>query len=191
LVVGQIYREPAAAESCWRELEERFGPLDFLSPVRPFDFTAYYERELGASLLRRWGTFARLLAPDGLTAVKLATNALEDRLRAGDKRTVNLDPGLLSAERLVLATGKNYVHRLYLGRGIFGDLTLIYARGSFQPLPWTYPDYQDPEAIGMFNRLRERYLLQLRRERGGVASAGLGISGDVIETGPGRTSPGH
>ena len=166
LVVGLIYREPAAAESCWQELEERFGPLDFLSPAKPFDYTAYYEREMGAPLLRRWGTFGRLLAPDGLAAAKLQTNALEDDRRVGGQRAVNLDPGLLSAERLVLATGKNYAHRIYLGRGIFGDLTLIYARGSFQPLPWTYPDYQDPEAIGMFNRLRERYLLRLRREQG-------------------------
>jgi hypothetical protein len=162
--VGLINREAGAAASCWRELEDRCGPLDFLSPVRPFDYTAYYEKEMGAPLFRRWGTFGRLLAPDGLAAMKLLTNGMEDRRRIAGKRTVNLDPGLLSAERLVLATGKDYSHRIYLGRGIFGDLTLIYSQGSFQPLPWTYPDYRDPDTVALFNILRERYLLQLRHK---------------------------
>jgi hypothetical protein len=74
---------------------------------------------------------------------------------------LNIDPGLLSAERLVLATGKNYSHRIYLGQGIFGDLTLIYERGSFRPLAWTYPDYRQEEAIWMFNKIRERYLREI------------------------------
>jgi hypothetical protein len=165
LIVGQIYQDKFLAESCWQELEDRFGQLDFLSPVRPFHFTAYYEKEMGAPLFRRWGTFGRLLPADRLVAVKLQTNALEERRQVAGKRRVNLDPGLLSAERLVLATGKNYAHRIYLGEGIFGDLTLVYARDSFQPLPWTYPDYREPEALTLFNILRQRYLLQLRRER--------------------------
>lgn len=164
LIVGLIYREAGAAASCWRELEDRCGPLDFLSPVRPFDYTAYYEKEMGAPLFRRWGTFGRLLAPDGLAAMKLLTNDMEERRRVAGKRTVNLDPGLLSAERLVLATGKDYSHRIYLGQGIFGDLTLIYSQGSFQFLPWTYPDYRDPDTVALFHILRERYLLQLRHK---------------------------
>jgi hypothetical protein len=165
LIVGQLYREPLTAESCWRELEDRFGPMDFLAAVSPFHFTSYYDREMGVPLFRRWGTFQRLLAPDRLVSVKELTNELEEGRRIDGKRQINLDPGLLSAERLVLATGKNYSHRIYLGKGIFADLTLIFSQGSFQPLPWTYPDYRDPEAVALFNILRERYLLQLRQER--------------------------
>ena len=65
-------------------------------------------------------------------------------------------------ERLILATGKNYTHRIYLGQGIYADLTLIYQRGTFQPLEWTYRDYSDPEMIDCFNRLREGYKNQIR-----------------------------
>ena len=74
---------------------------------------------------------------------------------------MNLDPGLITAERLVLATGKNYSHRIYLGKGIFADLTLVFFKGTYRPLPWTYPDYQDPRTIGMFNKIREKYLRDL------------------------------
>ena len=163
LIFGLIYADKGMAQACWEELEAGYGTLDFLSAVVPFDYTGYYEQEMGIPLFRRWGTLARLIPPDQLVAVKLNAYVLENQWAVDGKRRINLDPGLLSAERLVLATGKNYTHRLYLGRGIYGDLTLIFSRGTFQPLPWTYPDYRDPEAIDMFNRLRERYLLQLRQ----------------------------
>ena len=82
---------------------------------------------------------------------------------SGDgRRTVNIDPGYICLERLVLATGKNYTHRIYLSRGIYADLTLVFHRQSFRTLPWTYPDYADPSAVEVFNALRERYKAQLR-----------------------------
>ncbi|MCK4785250.1 MAG: DUF4416 family protein, partial [Desulfobacteraceae bacterium] len=74
----------------------------------------------------------------------------------------NIDPGCISPERLILATGKNYVHRIYLSKGIYADLTLIFKKGSFSPLKWTYPDYADPEVIGFFNGVRGQYMDQLR-----------------------------
>ena len=92
----------------------------------------------------------------------MKTNELETRWEVEGRRRVNVDPGILSAERLVLATGKNYIHRIYLGSGVYGDLTLIYSKGSYRPLPWTYPDYQVPETIAMFNILRKRYRMQLQ-----------------------------
>jgi hypothetical protein len=74
---------------------------------------------------------------------------------------VNLDPGYLTRERLVLATGKNYTHRIYLGGGIFGDLTLTYSRGGFKPLPWSYPDYSRGDLPELLSRMRRKYLWQL------------------------------
>ena len=108
---------------------------------------------------RKWGlpcfdggdAVERLVPQDQLAAIKLKTNELETRWEVEGQRQVNVDPGILSAERLVLATGKNYIHRIYLGSGVYGDLTLIYSQGSYRPLPWTYPDYQVPETIAMFN----------------------------------------
>lgn len=143
-------------------LEAVFGSVDWRSPVLAFDRTRYYERELGGPLVRRFVTFERLVSPDALVQDKQETQRIEDRYRRGGRRTVNVDPGALSLERLVLATGKNYTHRIYLSRGVYADLTLVYHRRSFRALPWTYPDYADPEAIEMFNEVRRRYKLQLR-----------------------------
>jgi hypothetical protein len=88
---------------------------------------------------------------------------LESQWAIDGKRQLNLDPGLITAERLILATGKNYSHRLYLGKGIYGDLTLLFSKGSYQPLPWTYPDYKDEQSIWMFNKIRERYLREIEK----------------------------
>ena len=78
------------------------------------------------------------------------------------KRKINIDPGYVSLERLILVTGKNYTHRIYLSKGIFADLTLIFNKGSFRPLEWTFKDYASPEIISMLNDVRERYKKQLR-----------------------------
>ncbi len=78
-------------------------------------------------------------------------------------RKVNIDPGYLAAAKFVLATGKDYSHRIYLRQGIYGDLTLIFKRGSFQPLSWTYPDYGSPPLLDLINLLRRKYLWQLKR----------------------------
>jgi hypothetical protein len=87
---------------------------------------------------------------------------MEDRTSEGGKRRVNIDPGYMSQAHLILATGKGYTHRPYLRDGIYADLTLIYSGKSFQSLPWTYPDYGEKPVIEMFNRMRSKYLMQLK-----------------------------
>jgi hypothetical protein len=144
-------------------LEALFGPVDFASEALPFDFTTYYDRELGTPLARRFLSFARLLPQDGLVAAKLATNALEAKLAGPDgRRRVNCDPGLLTQERLVLATGKNFSHRIYLGQGIFADLTLVFRAGSWQILPWTFPDYASSAMRAILTAIRDSYRKDLR-----------------------------
>lgn len=138
------------------------GNTDWISPVIPFDRTRYYEREMGWPLYRRFASFERLISPEALVDIKLKTNELEMRYSEGGKRRVNIDPGYICLERLILATGKNYTHRVYISKGIYADLTLIFKKGTFQPLKWTYPDYAESEIIGYFNELRERYKKQLR-----------------------------
>jgi len=164
LVFGLIYRESTTVRDCWEELERLGGAWDYISAVTAFRFTGYYEKEMGTSLFRRWGCSRRLVPQDQLATIKLKTNELEARWEVNGQRQVNVDPGILSAERLVLATGKNFIHRIYLGSGVYGDLTLIYSKGSYRPLPWTYPDYQVPETIAMFNILRKRYQMQIAAE---------------------------
>ncbi len=161
LVIALIYQDGPTALSGWKVMEKTWGTIDFFSEKRNFDYTRYYEDEMGSPLFRRWAAFKDLVPQDRLADIKCRALELEKRWTVDGKRRLNIDPGLLTAERLVLATGKNYSHRIYLGKGIFGDLTLIFYQGSFQPLAWTYPDYRDEESIWMFNRLRERYLREI------------------------------
>lgn len=147
-----------------RILTEQYGKADFISASVTFSYTDYYEKEFGTSLVRRFVSFERLIRPEALPDIKVCTNALEKRLATEGRRTVNIDPGYLSKAHLILATGKGYSHRPYLGEGIYADLTLMYRDKSFHPLPWTYPDYAGEEMIGMLARIRNKYVLQLKRE---------------------------
>ena len=107
------------------------------------------------------GLFREFLPQDRLADIKWQALEIEKQWAVNEKRRLNLDPGLITAERLVLATGKNFSHRIYLGKGIFADLTLIFEKGTYRPLAWTYPDYKDEWAIGMFNKIREKYLREI------------------------------
>ncbi len=161
LIVGLLYREEAVQRKALETLAARYGPLDFLTEAKPFTFTRYYDQEMGAGLLRQTGSFLTPVPPGDLPDIKLFTNRVEQELAMGGRRRINIDPGLLSAERLILATGKNYTHRVYLRDGIYADLTLIYQGGAFQPLPWTYPDYQDPTLLHLLRVLRAKLRGQL------------------------------
>ncbi len=163
LVMSFISGEEKECAAAISEADQRYGPVDFLSEALPFHFTVYYEPEMGRGLWRRLAGFGPLIAPEQLVAIKVWTNALEARFLSGRQgRKVNIDPGYIAASKFVLATGKDYSHRIYLGEGIYGDLTLCFQKGAFTPLPWTYPDYRTQPLIGLINLLRKRYLWQLK-----------------------------
>jgi len=145
------------------ELQHSFGPLAGEGPIARFTQTDYYDREMGTGLLRQFVCFAHLVNREQLALIKLATNALEKDLSGDDgRRRVNLDPGLLSVENLVLATGKNFTHRIYLRDGIFAEVTLLFQGGRFQTLPWTYWDYAAPDVVNLLAAWRQELLRRLR-----------------------------
>jgi len=170
--VLSVLAAPDWWDCCWgalrAELVERLGSVDYESEPLAFDHTAYYEPELGAPLFRRLLGFARLLPLDGLKALKLATNALERaQARANGSRRVNLDPGFITLERLVLASGKNFTHRVYLGGGIWADLTLIYNKSQgWVDLPWTFPDYAEGDMKRRLTVLRALYKTAIETGQG-------------------------
>ncbi len=140
------------------ELIRELGRIDFQSETLAFTETSYYDQELGTPITRKIFGFEALLPPEKLADIKLSTNALEQRFQQQDGRRIfNLDPGLVFQERLVLATGKNFSHRIYLGKGIWADLTLLYQKGKWQSLPWSFPDYAGHEVQEVLTRLRNRY----------------------------------
>jgi len=147
-------------------LSEECGETDLQSPVYAFDvFTDYYEPEMGAGLSKFFIAFKNLQDPGLLPACKIKSNRLEEQFCLNGKRQVNLDPGYVTEAKVVLATTKDYSHRIYLTKGIFADLHLVFDKGSFRAQPWTYPDYKQELSIHFFNQLREQLRSQLIRTK--------------------------
>jgi Domain of unknown function (DUF4416) len=162
LIASLLAGDPALLAEAKTALLPLLGPIDFESSLLPFDHTDYYTPEFGPGLVRQIVTFERLVDPADLSTIKRRTNDLEQSLVAGERRRVNIDPGYVSLGKLVLASTKNHGHRLYLGQGIYGEVTLTYQHGRFHPWPWTYPDYASDEYCALFDKIRERYKAQLR-----------------------------
>ncbi len=163
LVIGLFLKEKRLMVALAKELSEKFGPVDLVSSWFPFDFTAYYEEEMGAPLFRRMLVFKHLIEQGDLPQIKYSTNAIEVKFSKDGKRRVNLDPGYLLRERFVLATFKNFSHRIYLGKQTYADLTLVYSKGRFRTLPWTYPDYAEENMLNYLERVRNKYVVDLRQ----------------------------
>jgi hypothetical protein len=162
LVLSLLYRapvgdaEPPYVARALESLTAELGPHDFQSPALSFDYTDYYTAEMGAPLERFFMSFSDLVARDRLVEIKHRTAAIEKTLSDEQgRRLVNIDPGLLTAESLVLATTKNYSHRIYLGQGVFAELTLVYRGGEYRPLEWTYPDYASDQVRSILGNIRE------------------------------------
>ena len=162
LVIGLIMKDRALFEPLGVELAADFGSVDMVSSWMSFDYTSYYEPEMGTPLFRRVLTFKKLISQDELPQIKLVTNRLEQSVAQSGRRKVNIDPGYLLYERFVLASGKNFCHRIYIGSNIYADLTLIYQRGGYQKLPWTYPDYADEPMLEFLIRVRRKYAVDLK-----------------------------
>jgi len=149
-----IFKDDIFLENAERNIRETIGTTLDRIPSMPFYHTNYYEKEMGNNLSRIFILFEPLFQREKLPEIKLETNKIEESFLSDGKRTVNIDPGYISLENVVLATTKGYAHRIYLGSGIFADLTLIYHNGTYNSLEWTYPDYGSQETIVMFKRWR-------------------------------------
>jgi hypothetical protein len=163
LVIGILSSLPGSDDELRALLVEQWGGTDFCSPPIPFTYTDYYDKEMGGTIVRTFVAFERLVDPSCLAAVKLRTNAVEDHFRRQGMRRVNLDPGLMALSRFSLATTKESAHRIPLTDGIYAEITLLYSRGGFRALDWTYPDFRSPVYLAALNEIRSLYKAQLSR----------------------------
>jgi len=152
-------------DECWpqihEELETNFGPMDEVSDEFPFDFSDYYNAELGSPITRRLVAFEMLRPLDELADIKLFTNSLEQKHGEPGSRLFNLDPGFVTLQSLVLATGKKFSHRIYLKDGIWADLTLVWQKKQWVDFAWTFPDYADSDMKSRLTKLRQSYKTKL------------------------------
>jgi hypothetical protein len=163
LVVAVLSSRPSSLSEARRALAECFGPVIFASDPTPWSFTTYYDREMGPGIVRLFWAFTRLVDPAELPSIKLTTNGIEDAFREDGSRKLNLDPGLLSLSRFVLATTKDGSHRIPLRDGIYAEVTLVFEHGEFRPLPWTYPDYQTEGCRSVLKAIRDGYRKRSRQ----------------------------
>lgn len=166
MLIAAVFSQKVEAFDWFEKVAEaKWGTLIHRGPRLSFDQTRFYEKQMGTHLLKQLYAFDELIAPEALATIKLQSNQWEEEFasigEAAVERPLNVDPGYVSEAKLVLATTKDRDHRLYLGHGIYGEVTLFYRQGSWQSRPWTYPDYQQPEYHSFLNDcrqdLRERY----------------------------------
>lgn len=166
LFVGMIFGSESVANEIQQILEEKYGTMDFISPAWEFNFTQYYEAEMGKTLWKKFFSFEKLIDPVDLADIKLATNDIESHYLSSTGRIANLDPGYLTSAKVILATTKDFSHRIYLQKGIYAEITMSYKKGKgFVFSPWTYPDFQSENYVNYFLKLREIFMRQLAEKK--------------------------
>lgn len=153
---GLLFPSPYNADEIYKLLESKFkDDIDIKSDIIDFNFTTYYNPEMGGNLKRQWISFKTLLNPDKLADIKVMTNDIEDSLAKDNKRIINIDPGYITPANIILASTKDFSHRIYLAKGIYAEVTTIYKKEGFVKLPWTYPDYLCPAAVDFMIKARQ------------------------------------
>ena len=162
LVVAMLSAKSDSFGQAESHLAQLYGPIDYASVTVPFDHTDYYEPEFGDGLQRKFISFRDLIDPGLLAQIKVQTNAVEQGLLDDGRRRINLDPGYVSLGNFVLATTKNRSHRIYIGSGIYAEVTLRYENKCYRPWDCTYPDYRQATHLRVLEEIRARYLAQSR-----------------------------
>ncbi|OGW84583.1 MAG: hypothetical protein A2987_05680 [Omnitrophica bacterium RIFCSPLOWO2_01_FULL_45_10] len=157
LITGLISNDDSLFQKIRTRLEREFGHVDFESESLTFEHTDYYGDEMGENLKRRFLSFARPIPLKGAHMIKVRTNRFEKDYSLSNRRAINIDPGYLNLSKLVLFTTKDYSHRVHIADAIFAEVALYFKDGTFNPFPWTYPDFKTKDYIDIFNSIREIY----------------------------------
>jgi hypothetical protein len=146
----------------FRGLEEILGRIEYRGQDHPFDYTDYYEGEMGPQLRRMIVAFSRLGSPLEIVEIKLATAGMEMRFAQGGSRRVNIDPGYMDYHKVVLASFKEGPQKIYIGKGVYADPVLLFQNGFFEPLPWSFPDFKAGLYTSDFMAIRKIYKIGRR-----------------------------
>lgn len=169
LIIGILACDEKAAIAAAEMIKDKIGKSDIESEIWPFRHTEYYAKETGTQIVKKFVAIEKLIEPEKLADIKIKTNKMEQKLAAkiGGKfsRPVNLDPGYIEPSKLVLASTKNFSHRIYIGKKIWAEVTLIFSKGQWKGLEWTFPDHKEDRYYGFFSQVREKLVEQLRTRR--------------------------
>jgi hypothetical protein len=170
LICGMISADAALFDQAADALAETFSPIDLRSEIMAFDFTHYYDAQMGSPLWRQFVSFSRPVQPDILASAKVATNRIEAeftaRLSSPPARPINLDVGYVDESKLILASMKKFSHRIYLSMGVYAEVTLMYHKGRWDSLAWTFPDYASGRYHPFLTQVRSMLRQHLVEQRG-------------------------
>jgi hypothetical protein len=164
LFVGLLTSLPDNIPAVEKKLSQLFGAIDGRSELFPFDKTDYYNESMGSPLYRYFISFLNLIEPSTIAEAKKTTNHLESEfahVQNSVQRPVNLDPGYVEQSKIVLASTKNFFHRILVSGGIYAEVTLHYQSGEWHDFPWTFPDFKTDRYHPFFTSLRNAYRKQL------------------------------
>jgi hypothetical protein len=163
LLTALMYREDTIYKQALKKLTDKFGEIETEGPPYNFNFTDYYFKEMGQPLLKRLVVFKEPINRDELVKIKLYTIKVERELSVEGRRKVNIDPGYITKANLVLATTKEFPHRIYLGSGIFGEVTLTFKKDGCSYFDWTYPDFKTPEVCEFLQKIRKKIKVNTKK----------------------------
>jgi len=165
LFTAILYRDDMWLDKAKKILVKHYGSIDLYTDAVSFRETDYYRKEMGDDLKKVWYSFSDLIKPDSLANIKCQTHEIEESLKVESEqsgRVVNIDPGYIELSKIVLASLKNFSHRIYIGKGVFHEVTMIYKDKQFQELLWTYPDYKSKRMKDFFEQVRQKYYVSTK-----------------------------
>ncbi len=170
LIIGILAASHEALSAAREALDARFGSIDLNSDIWLFDQTDYYKDQTGDNILRQFVSIEELIHPALLAKIKLTTNKIERklalRLALNVPRPINLDPGIIEPSKLILASTKNFAHRIYIGKKIYAEVTLVFNKGQWIPTDYTFPDYRERQYFDFFDKVRKKLVEQTRNNAG-------------------------
>lgn len=164
---GLFYSDKNVLGKAIALMKKKYGDIDFTSEEIDFDFTDYYEPEMGKSLKKVFISFKKLIDREKVVEAKIFTNKIEDKFSGkGEKncRTINIDPGYITLHNVLLPSAKERPHKVYIGKGLFGDIVLMYYNGKFEDSKHTFPDYRTEKVKAIMAQIRELYKKELRNK---------------------------
>jgi hypothetical protein len=165
LVMGVIYGDETDLVPLESRLAEEVGEIEARSAAFDFDATDYYEDEMGPHLKRVFYGFRNLIDPADIVDIKLTAVKIEEDMSREGKRTVNLDPGYMDFNKVILVSAKFLAQKVYLTKGVYADPTIYYDKG-WKVYDWAFPDFESGRYNDFFSEVRKSYKTKIRKTGG-------------------------